>query len=82
MFTVGVSSDIRSDLPRHKVPPCQFIKYTTVLRKENKNAKEFKNVKLYAGDPWHHSANGYITNFKYITDCHEGKLLQQQYILL
>ena len=82
MFTVGLSSDIRSDLPRHKVPPCQFIKYTTVLRKENKHAKEFKNVKVYAADSFHHTANGYIPHFQYITNCHEGKLLQQQFILL
>ena len=67
MFTVGVSSNLRSENPGQKVPPCQFISYTTVLEEENKNAREFKNVKLYVGDPWHHAANGHITNLKYIS---------------
>ena len=68
MFTVGVSGNLRSNRPEHKVPPCQFIRYTTVLEKENKNAREFKNVKVYVADPWHRRANGYITNLKYISE--------------
>ena len=33
----------------------------------NKVARVFKNVKIYAGDPWHNPAKGFITNLKYKT---------------
>ena len=33
----------------------------------NKVARVFKNVKIYAGDPWYNPAKGFITNFNYKT---------------
>jgi hypothetical protein len=36
---------------------------------ENKDVKLYKNVKVYAADPWHASANAYIRNLQTTTSC-------------
>ena len=64
MFSVGLSTKVRGDPSKHYAS-CDMIQYTTVFNKENKNAAVFKNVKVYAGDPWHPPANGYMIHFKY-----------------
>ena len=65
MFSVDLSSEVKGDPGKHQAS-CDDIQYTTVaLYKENKNAAVFKNVKVYAGDPWHPPANGYMLCFKY-----------------
>ena len=33
----------------------------------NTDARVFKNVKIYAGDPWHNPAKGFITDLSYIS---------------
>ena len=38
-----------------------------VFSEENAAALIFENVTVYAGDPWHNAANGYMTNFVYST---------------
>ena len=38
----------------------------TVHTVENKKAKEFKAVKIFAADPWYESTNGKIKNLKVV----------------
>ena len=64
MFSVALNTKVRGDPSKHQAS-CDMIQYTTVFNKENKNAAVFKNVKVYAGDPWHHPTNGYMTHFKH-----------------
>ena len=43
-----------------------------MYRVENKQATEFKNVKMYVGDPWSPPVDGKIRNIS-VTDGAEGK---------
>ena len=64
MFSVAFNSKVRGD-PRKHQASCDMLQYTTVFNKENKNAAVFKNVKVYAGDPWYQPANGYMIHFNH-----------------
>ena len=64
MFSVDMSSKVEGD-PNENHASCDNIQYTNVFNKENKNAAVFKNVKVYAGDPWYQPANGYMIHFNH-----------------
>ena len=50
------------------------INETKVYSVENKDAREFQNVKVYLGNPWAEPQSGYIRNLV-ITNALEGKVL-------
>jgi hypothetical protein len=44
-----------------------------VFYEENKIARIFENVSIYAADPWHQSAKGVMTNFEVKASDSAGK---------
>jgi len=67
VFTIGVDTDVKGDPNRHHVP-FQYHDYKVVFSRVNSKPQIFKDVNAYAGDPWHHRANGYISNLQYNTE--------------
>ena len=41
-----------------------FINGQQVVRTVNSQPREFKNVKVYSGDPWYEVADAYVRNFR------------------
>ena len=46
-----------------------FINDKQVLRRVNTQPRDFRNVKVYAGDPWYQAAEGYIRNLDIYSKC-------------
>ena len=60
-----------------------FIDGITVYSAVNYDAREFRDVKIFIGDPWHQPANAFLKNFAFIQDdemlC---KLFFQNFVLV